>query len=164
MTVRNVKRHLIYRGKSFYDNTIPLTTEEWEKQKDYLIAFNDNFNARDSGNVNSTTVIVGEVEKSDLVDDDEAALMKDITESFNVLVKKPVQKPVPKPTRRSKRIQNREDALTRSSMLSVHSTSKPRTTRNSLHTSTDVKASTIVSNAKKRQGKFNINKFTSQET
>ena len=152
--------HLIYRGKSFYDNTIPLTTEEWEKRKDYLTAFNDNFNARHSGNANSTTVIVGEVEKSELVDDNEAALMQDITESFNVLVKKPVQKPVSKPTRRSKRIQNREDALTRSIMLSVHSTSKPRTTRNSLRTSTNIKVSTIVSNAKKRHGKFNINKFT----
>ena len=42
----------------------------------------------------------------------------------------------------------------------MHSTSKPRTTRNPLRTSLDVTASNIVSNAKKRQGKFNINKFT----
>ena len=42
----------------------------------------------------------------------------------------------------------------------MHSTSKPRTTRNSLRTSLDVTASNIVSNAKKRQGKFNIKKFT----
>ena len=42
----------------------------------------------------------------------------------------------------------------------MHNTSKPRTTRNSLRTSSDVTASNIVSNAKKRQGKFNINKFT----
>ena len=153
--------HLIYRGKSFYDNTIPLTTEEWEKRKDYLTAFNENFNKNDRNDVQSTSAIVGEVEKFELVDPDDDALMQDISDSFNVQVSKPKNKPVAKPTRRSKRIQEKEDALSRSILSSLHSTrSKPRTTRNSLRTSSDVTASNIVANAKKRQGKFNINKFT----
>ena len=108
----------------------------------------------------STSAIVGEVEKSEIVDEDKAALMQDINDTFNVHVSKPAKKLVAKPTRHSKRIKEKENALTRSILLSVHSTSKPRTTRNSLHTSSDVTASNIVSNAKKRQGKFNINKFT----
>ena len=108
----------------------------------------------------STSAIVGEVEKSEIVDEDETALMQDISDTFNVHVSKPAKKPVAKPTQHSKRIKEKEDALTRSILLSVHSTGKPRTTRNSLRTSSDVTASNIVSNAKKRQGKFNINKFT----
>ena len=152
--------HFIYRGKSCYENTIPLTTEEWEKRKDYLTAFNDNFKGRDSKDVQSTSAIVGEVQKSEILDEDDAALMEDINDTFNVHVRKPAKKPMAKPTRCSKWIKEKEDALTRSILLSVHSTSKPRTTRNSLRTSSDVTASNIVSNAKKRQGKFNINKFT----
>ena len=162
MTVVNVKPILIYRGKLCYENTIPLTSEEWEKRKDYLIAFNENFKACDRRDVHSTTAIVGEVEKSEIFDEDEAVLMQDICDTFNVDVSKnkPARKPVAKLTRCSKRIKEKEDALTRSIILSVHSTSKPRTTKNSLRTSSDVTASNIVSNAKKRQGKFNINKFT----
>ena len=152
--------HFIYRGKSCYENTIPLTSEEWAKRKDYLTAFNNNFKGRDSKDVQSTSAIVGEVQKSDILDEDDAALMEDINDMFNVHVRKTAKKPVAKPTRCSKRIKEKEDTLTRSILLSVHSTSKPRTTRNSLHTSSDVTASNIVSNAKKRQGKFNINKFT----
>ena len=125
-----------------------------------MTAFNDNFKGRDSKDVQSTSAIVGEVEKSEIVDEDEAALMEDINDTFNVHVSKPAKKPVAKPTRHSKWIKEKENALTRSILLSVHSTSKPRTTRNSLRTSSDVTASNIVSNAKKRQGKFNINKFT----
>ena len=125
-----------------------------------MTVFNDNFKGRDLKDVQSTSAIVGEVEKSEIVDEDEAALMQDISDTFNVHVSKPAKKPVAKPTRHSKRIKEKENALTRSILLSVHSTSKPRTTRNSLRTSLDVTASNIVSNAKKRQGKFNINKFT----
>ena len=125
-----------------------------------MTAFNDNFKGRDSKDVQSTSAIVGEVEKLEIVDEDEAALMQDISDTFNVHVSKPAKKPVAKPTQHSKRIKEKENALTRSILLSVHSTSKPRTTRNSLRISLDVTASNIVSNAKKRQGKFNINKFT----
>ena len=125
-----------------------------------MTAFNDNFKGRDSKDVQSTSAIVGEVQKSEILDEDDAALMEDINDMFNVHVRKPGKKPVAKPTRRSKQIKEKEDALTRSILMSVHSKSKPRTTRNSLRTSLDVTASNIVSNAKKRQGKFNINKFT----
>ena len=89
--------HLIYQGKSCY-NTIPLTSEEWEKQKDYLTAFNENLKARDGKDVQSTSAIVGEVEKLEIVDDNEAALMQDISDTFNVQVSKPAKKPVAKPT------------------------------------------------------------------
>ena len=153
--------HLIYRGKSFYENTIPLTKDEWEKRKDYLTTFNDNFQGRDGQNVHSTSAIVGEVHKSEPSDEDENALIADISDTFNVEVSKPkrAKKPVAKPTRRSKRIQEKEDSLTRSILSSLHSTSKPRTTRNSMHTSSDVTVANIVSSARKRQGKFNINRF-----
>ena len=90
--------HLMFQGKLCYENTIPLTSEEWEKQKDYLIAFNDNFKGSDSKDVQSTSTIVGEVEKSEIVDEDKAALMEDINDTFNVHVSKPAKKPVAKPT------------------------------------------------------------------
>ena len=152
--------HLIYRGKSCYENTIPLTKDEWEKRKDYLTQFNDNFEERNGQDVHSTSAIVGEVQKSEVSDEDENALIEDISDTFNVDVtkNKPAKKLVAKPTRCSKRIQEK-DALTRSILSSVQSTSKPRTTRNSMCTSSDVTASNIVSSARKRQGKFNINRF-----
>ena len=46
----------------------------------------------------STSAIVGEVEKLEIVDEDEAALMQDISNTFNVHVSKPAKKPVAKPT------------------------------------------------------------------
>ena len=98
--------HLIYRGKSSYENTIPLTKDEWEKRKDYLTKFNENFQGRDGQDVHSTSAIVGEVQKSEPSDEDENALIADISDSFNVEVSKNkcAKKPVAKPTRRSKRI------------------------------------------------------------
>ena len=71
-----------------------MTDEEWEKREEYLTAFNDNFKGRDSKDVQSTS----EVEKSEIVDEDEAALMQDISDTFNVHVSKPAKKPVAKPT------------------------------------------------------------------
>ena len=68
---------------------------------------------RDSKDVQSTSAIVGEVQKSEILDEDDAALMEDINDMFNVHVRKPAKKPVAKPTRRSKRIKEKEDALTR---------------------------------------------------
>ena len=50
----------------------------------------------------STSAIVGEVEKSEIVDEDETALMQDISDTFNVHVSKPAKKLVAKPTRHSK--------------------------------------------------------------
>ena len=62
--------HLINRGKSCYENTIPSTSEEWEKRKDYLTAFNENFNKWDRNDVQSTSAIVGEIEKTKMLDED----------------------------------------------------------------------------------------------
>ena len=75
-----------------------MTSEEWEKQKDYLTAFNDNFKGRDSKDVQSTSAIVGEVQKSEILDEDDTALMEDINDTFNVHVRKPSKRPVAKPT------------------------------------------------------------------
>ena len=59
-----------------------MTSEEWEKRKDYLTAFNENLKGRDAKDVQSTSAIVGEVEKSEIVDEDKTALMQDISDTL----------------------------------------------------------------------------------
>ena len=97
MTVLNV-RLILFTEANHAMRTLPLTSEEWEKRKDYLTAFNDTFKGRDSKDLQSTSAIVGEVQKSEILDEDDAALTEDIKDTFNVHVRKPAKKPVAKPT------------------------------------------------------------------
>lgn len=158
--------HLIYRGKCVYEDTVKLSKDEWNARKEYLNNFKTAYAERSNHdvdkNVHSTTVhnIIGSVDKTE--QDDEDALLKDVSESLDVKIvtkKKPKEKPTLKPTRRSKRIKEQEDALNRSILLSVHSTSKPRTTQNSRKTSADVAAARSLGKAKDKKGKWNVSNF-----
>ena len=156
--------HLIYRGKCVYEDSVQLTKDEWDKRKSYLEAFQKAYEDRDNqdptNSVHSTTThtVVGSIKTTE--PDGEDALLQDLSESLDVTIKKPKkQKPKLKPTRRSKRIKEQDEALNRSIQLSVHSTSKPRTTQNSRKTSVSVAASKSVGVAKNRKGKFDLSNF-----
>ena len=158
---------LIYRGKCSFVDTVPLRKDEWKARKDYLKEFEAAYQNQSDGNENSvhstnTHHIVGSIDKNETEDE---KLLKDVTESLDVNIvekktdKHKKNKPQVKPTRRSKRIKEQEDQLTRSMLLSVHSTTKPRTTRNSLKTSAAIAASKSVGCARKKKGKFDLSNF-----
>ena len=157
--------HLIYRGKCVYEGTVQLTKDEWNKCKAYLEAFKKAYeeqsNEEDETNVHSTNThhIIGSIETD--AQEDEEQLLMDVSDSLDVKIvrKQKKEKPKVKPTRRSLRIKEQDDALNQSLFLSVHSTSKPCTARNSLKTSAAVAASKSVGIAKSRKGKLKLSNF-----
>ena len=150
--------YLSYRGKCKYVNTVQLTKEEWNTQKDYLKAFEQMWffdNPPRDWTMQDQKPVIGTVQKIDRA-------LQDVAETFDVDIEKPKRKHKKKhknlrkekPTRSSQRLNEQDDRLNSSILSSLHSTNpKPRQTGNSLKSEAELrKAKNLLSNARKSRG------------